>query len=236
MRGKALLYIVMLLVILELSIADVVVFSDYETHTTLEKNNLHIERIVTLKNVGVNPIIPGELHFKLHEIDKEKMIPSSVSDFSANNKDYGTELKTRVLQGDEETDLIISVWEPVLPKFSYRIILSYNLAFKPSGLLFYELNVPIEQTTIPIENQKHNLYISKSYSVTYAPDAAVTTITENNIDYRVVSWENQEGMIVEYSRLPLPKLGIKAVNLFWGVIIVAMLVMTFLLHRKMRKI
>jgi hypothetical protein len=236
MRTKALLYIVMLLVLLELSLAEVVVFSDYETHTTLQKDNLHIERTVTLKNVGVNPIIPGELHFKLHEIDKGKKIPSSVSDFSAKNKDYGTELKTRVLQGTEETDLIISVWEPVLPKFSYRIVLQYDLAFKPNGLLFYELNVPVEQTTIPIQNQKHNLYVPKGYSVTYAPNAVVTVTSKDNNEYKMVSWENREDMVVEYSRLPLPKLGIKAVNLFWGVIIVAMLVMTFLLHRKMRKI
>jgi len=235
MRARGLLYAVILLLVLDIALAEVVVFSDYETHTTVEKDRLHIERVVTLKNVGGNPIIPGELHFKLHEINKDKRVASSISDFKAKN-DYNTELKTRTIEGDEETDLVISVWEPVLPKFSYRITLEYDLKFETKGLLFYELNVPVEETTIPIKNNKHNLYLSKSYHITYAPDAVVKTVSRNGKEFRMVSWQNREDMFLEYSRLPLPKLGIKAVNLFWGIVIITMLILTFLLHRKMKKI
>ncbi|MBN2458501.1 hypothetical protein JXB31_05210 [Candidatus Woesearchaeota archaeon] len=219
---------------IEGALAEVVVFSNYETHTTLSKDSLHIERVVTLKNVGANPIIPGELHFKLHEIEKGNKIPSRITGFSAKN-DYNTELKTRTIEGEEETDLVISVWEPVLPKFSYRITLEYDLMFKSKGFMFYELSVPVEETTIPIENNKHNLYLPKSNHVTYAPNAVLKTVSRNGEEYKMVSWENRDDMFLEYSRLPLPKLGIKAVNIFWGIVIVAMLVLTFLIHKKMKR-
>ena len=232
---RILLCVLILLFTIDVVMGEVVVFDNYETHTTLEKGKLHIERVITLKNVGDNPIIPGELHFKLHEIVKGKKIPSVVTDFSARN-DYNAELKTRTVQGDEETDLVISIWEPVLPKFSYRINLQYDLGFEPKGLLFYELNVPVEETTIPIVNQEHNLYIPTSYYVTYAPDAVVKTVSRNGNEYRMVSWQNREDMLLEYSPLPLPKTGVRAVNIFWGVVIVGLIMLTFLLHRKMRRI
>lgn len=225
----------LLFVLLDAAIGEVVVFNDYVTHTTLKDDRLLIEREITLKNVGKNPIIPGELHFKLHEIKKNERVPSVVRDFKAQN-DYQQELKTRTIEGREETDLVISVWEPVLPQFSYRIKLSYELEFKTKGLLFYELNVPLEETSIPIRNNRHNLYIPSGYHVTYAPNAVVSSVSRNQNAYEMVSWENRESMVIEYSRLPLPKMGIRAVNIFWGVVIVSMILLTFLIHRKMKNI
>jgi len=209
--------------------AEVVVFEQYRTDTYLEKDHFRIERTVILKNVGNNPIIPGELHFKLHEVRDNEKVGSKISGFKAKN-DMGTELKTRMIETSKETDLVISVWEPVLPRFTYKIVLSYNLQFEPKGILFYEVKVPVEQTTIPILNNDQRLHLPKKYHVTFAPEG--TTKSDDSKGYRVVSWQNKQDMVVEYSLVPLPKMGIRAVNLFWLVIIITLIVTVFLVSRK----
>ncbi len=214
--------------------ADVVVFDNYVTNSYLiSDGKIHIERELMLKNVGANPIIPGELHFKLHEIKKNKRIAPEITNFYAKNA-YNTELKTRKIEGKEETDLVVSVWEPVLPRFSYKILLSYDISFSPKGILFYELTVPIEETTIPIKNNVHTLFLPSSDHVTYAPDAKVSVVEKDGKSYRAVKWVNRRDMIVEFSKLPLPKMGIKAVNIFWTIVILALLAITFLIHRRLR--
>ncbi len=230
---KNLVLCIFMLLMVNLASADVVVFRDYSTKSVLDRDMLHISRAITLENVGANPIIPGELHFKLHEIIKNQKVASVVHNLEAKN-DFGTVLKSRIIESKEETDLVASVWEPVLPKFTYNVKMSYDLEFKTKGILFYEINVPLEETTIPIENQKQSLYIPAKYHITYAPDAIVRTVEEGGQKYRVVEWENMEDMVVEYSVLPLPKLGIRSVNIFWIMVIIILLASTFFIHRKLR--
>jgi hypothetical protein len=229
-------YAVLAVLFMQFAAAEVVEFKNYATKSTLQPGELHIEREIILQNVGSNPIIPGELHFKLHEVSKGEKIASKVSNLGARNIDINKELKSHMIEGREETDLVVSVWEPVLPKFTYRVSLAYDLEFAPKGILFYEIKVPVEETTIPIRQNVQSLYLPASYHVTYAPDATVTLETVGSQKYRVVTWQNRKEMIVEYSYLPLPKLGIRAVNVFWSVIIVTLLIATFLIHRTLRKV
>jgi len=227
-------WIVLVLCLVMASVsAEVVVFKSYETQSKLDSGTLRINREIILQNVGSNPIIPGELHFKLHEIKKKAKTGSIVNNLGAKN-DFDKELKTRKIESKEETDLVVSVWEPVLPKFTYSVLLSYDLVFKPKGIFFYEIKVPLEETTIPIKSQKQSLYLPSKYHVTYAPDAEVKVVPEGGTKYRVVTWENREEMIVEYTLLPLPKLGIRAVNVFWIVLIIILLISTFFIHRRLR--
>jgi hypothetical protein len=232
MNIKYLFYFLMLLFVLKFSFAEVVVFDNYETQITMGDGVIHIKRVLTLQNVGQNPIIPGELHFKIHELKKGERVASEIQNFGAINE-QNIELKTRVVKADKETDLVVSVWEPILPKFSYKIYLDYDIIFKPKGMLFYEFVVPTEETTIPIKNYKNTVLIPSKYHVTHAPDAIVG-LDKNNQKLRAVEWKNTKEMVMEYSILPLPKIGIKAVNLFWGVIIVLTLIITFIVHKKLR--
>jgi hypothetical protein len=233
MRTKYIIIIAAML-LMQSSLAEVVVFQNYQTRSTLQSGGLHIDREITLQNVGSNPIIPGELHFKLHEILKNEKVASKVSNLGSRN-DMNKDLKSRLVEAKEETDIVISVWEPVLPKFTYKVILGYDLEFIPKGILFYEIKVPVEETTIPIKDNEQTLYLPAKYHVTYAPDAEVTSVQQGAQQMRAVTWHNREEMVVEYSLLPLPKLGIRAVNIFWIVVIVMLLISTFLIHRKLRK-
>ena len=98
MNIKKFFLLVLFILCINFSLAEVVVFESYETTTTLDDGKLHIDRYIKLRNVGSNPIIPGELHFKLHEISKGKKIPSEIDNLVAIN-DYNQELKTRIVEG-----------------------------------------------------------------------------------------------------------------------------------------
>lgn len=218
-RYRGVLLITLALSLLPAAAAEVVVFDRYVTKATLEGDTIHIERAVRIKNVGSSPIIPGELHFRLYEQKGGDKEPLAVTNFEASSN-RGEKLATKISERKDETDLSIQLWNPLLPSFFYDFSMEYDLDFEPSGVLFYEIKLPQEDTTIPIVNEETQFYLKKSYHVTYAPGSAVSKISGNT----VVTWENTDDTrVVEYSRIPLPKTGIRAVNVFWIVIIIALM-------------
>jgi len=204
--------------------ADVLIFDKYDTVSRVEGNTITIEREMTLTNVARNPVIPGELHFRLYQQDGSSRRTIKVSDFTATNE-RGQALSTKIVNRPDETDLAVTIWDPMLPGFSYTFRVRYVMEFEPSGLLFYELRIPREDTTIPIKAAKQTVILRDRYHVTYAPDTEVSKLSGNT----VVSWAGQnEGQVIEYSALPLPRIAIgsfamRAVNIFWGAIILALL-------------
>jgi hypothetical protein len=212
------------LVLVAPAAAEVLVFDRYDTVSRVSGDSITIEREMTLTNVARNPVIPGELHFRLYQQEGADRKPIAVSDFTATNE-RGQKLSTKITTRASETDLAVTIWDPMLPGFSYTFRTSYVMRFEPSGLLFYELQIPQEDTTIPIKNAEQTVILEGNYHVTYAPDTAVTKMSGN----AVVSWAGQnEGQVIEYSSLPLPRirlgsLTLRAVNVFWGVVIIALL-------------
>jgi hypothetical protein len=195
--------------------AEVLVFDKYETVSKVEGDRIHIEREMVLTNVARNPVIPGELHFKIYQRDGDDKRSIKVTDFTASN-DRGTQLGTKIINKNDETDLSVTIWDPLLPGFSYTFRISYDLYFEPSGLLFYELRIPQEETTIPIKGLKQTVLLEEKYHVTYAPETDVSEVSGNV----VVSWTgSNDQQVIEYSSLPLPKIGMRAVNVFWGFLI-----------------
>lgn len=210
----------MMLLLLPIGVlADIIIFTTYDTSTTLENGYLHIERSVVLKNVGGAPVIPGELHFKLHELFKGEEVGPEVRNLKAYDQ-YKTELRSNIVRSDKQTDLIVSVWNPLLPEFSYPLTLSYDFVFEPKGLLFYEIKVPQEETTIPIQSSSNKFLLPQEYKVTFASEGTVSKEEEHH----VVSWTGRSTMEIEYSKVPLPKLPVRGVNVFWVTLIILLLV------------
>ncbi len=234
MRGilsAALLLVVCATLAASLASAEVVVFDQYNTTATIGNGNIHILRTVRIRNVGETPIIPGELHFRLYQNQGGTKVPIPVTNLTAKAA-TGTALGTTIATRDGETDLSVQVWDPLLPGFSYTFTMEYNLDFHPSGVLFYELQLPQEETTIPITHETTTFKLADGYHVTYAPGGAVSSASGNT----VVQWDktNQE-RVVEYSWVPFPELGIRAVNVFWLIIIVALVAVFVLSVRRQRK-
>jgi len=219
---------------IDMAFAEVIVFEDYETKNYLEKDHILVERTIRLKNIGNNPIIPGELHFKLHEYTKDgKKTPSKVDDLEAIGH-YGKPLKSQIMEGTEETDIVISIWEPLLQGGNYNIKMSYKIGFDPKGILFYQIAVPIEETTISIKNRRLLFMLPPKYWITNAEGAVVNLVKENDQKYRMAEWDfddaSTDQVEFEYSIIPFPKTPYKAVNIFWILVIVAVLVLSVFLQ------
>ncbi len=209
--------------------AEVLVFDKYETVSSVADGKIRIQREMVLTNVARNPVIPGELHFKIFERDGDEQRSLKVEGLTAVN-DRGSALSTRVVTKDDVTDLSVTIWDPLLPGFSYTFRTSYDLYFEPSGLLFYELRIPQEETTIPMKGVKQTVMLDDGYHVTYAPKTDVSKLSGNT----VVSWTGQSNQqVIEYSSLPFPRIPFRAVNLFWGVLIVLLIaVFVFTIRRR----
>ena len=192
---------------------DVVVFEQYDTSYYLQSGKLIVEKDLILQNTGNNPIIPGELHFKLYQQDGDKIEPAKITELVATSN--ANDLTARVDSFDDYSDLVVHVWNPLLPGFNFPISISYEMDFRPKGILFHELAFPIEETTIPVQESSTSLMLPKQYKVTYAPSAE---ITEDNA-YRVVNWNDDEEFAIEYTVLPLPRVPFRMVSVFWLIVL-----------------
>ena len=205
------------LIVMGLGYSDVIVFSSYNTRAEITKEGtLHVVKELTLKNTGRAPIIPGELHFRMYEKDDKGEKPSKITGFSAKGH-YDDTLAIQKLDYPSQTELVIDIWEPILPGFIYNFKVEYDVEFKPKGILFYDLVMPEEKTTIPIESQVYQLTVPKNKHITYTVGGKVS-------DNKIV-WENINSPQLEYSIIPMPKLPIRAVNVFWFSIIIILCVL-----------
>ncbi|MBN1275281.1 hypothetical protein JXA12_03235 [Candidatus Woesearchaeota archaeon] len=225
---KTIILMAILLLALQSAAAEVVIFDLYETDMTYEDGKLLVTKQLRLKNTGTNPIIPGEIHFKISQEYKDSSVAAAITDFEVVNK-YDKRLDSRQVVTDKETDLIFTVWDPLLPNFYYDMTMTYALEFDPKGVLFYQVILPEERTTIPIRSAATTFNLPKRYHITYfSPDGDVEAGKEVNS----VSWDVKGAYHVEYSVVPFPRLGFKAVNAFWVLIILLFLLNLFFRMKK----
>lgn len=209
----------------------VVVFDRYHSTYALEGDHLTVHKKLRLKNIGTNPIIPGEIHFKLSQQEGDIMYPVVISNLNIKDH-YDKPLDFSQFRGDSDLDVIFTIWEPLLPDFYYDFQMEYELEFDPKGILFYEIRIPTEKTTIDIKNKETEFFLPKRYHVTYAPEAEVEALD----GARVIKWASSaDALSFEYSVLPLPSLGVRMVNVFWIFLISISLLYLFYRFRKARK-
>lgn len=172
-----------------------------------------------MKNIGQAPVIPGELHFRLFEQDGKEKIPIVVTDLQATGS-RGADLDAVILQREDETDLSVQVWDPLLPGFNYDFTMSYEMQFEPSGIFFHEITLPREETTIAIRRERTEFRLADNFHVTYAPGSEVSKLS----GFSVVNWDDaDDARVIEFSRLPFPRVGVRAVNVFWIMIIIVLI-------------
>jgi hypothetical protein len=202
-------------------LAEIVVFDRYDTRNTLSDGVLKVEKNIVLKNAGRNPIIPGEIHFKVYEFEGKNQIPSKIENLDAHNN-YNR-LTSKVVREDDFSDIVVDIWNPLLSDFEFPLTISYEINYNQKGVLFHELNFPDDEVTVPLAYSVTRLMLPDKYFVTYAPGAKIV----KDGDFRVLEWENPEqDIVLEYTRIPLPKMPFKFVTFFWMMIITVLVVIT----------
>lgn len=207
----------MVLIVLVMPMAveayDIVVFEDYDKTYFMDGDVLRVEKDLTLRNVGNNPIIPGDIRFRMYEVLGGETVPSEIDELQAT--DGSRELESRVESYDDYSSIIVSVYNPLLPGYDYQMTVSYEIDFNPTGILFHEMIFPIEETTTPIRDSTTRLVMPNHYKVTFAPDAEISSDSMR----QTIEWDGDSDLMLEYTRLPLPRMPFRMVSVFWLIIL-----------------
>lgn len=188
---------------------ELIVFQEYDKTYFLDGNILRVEKDLVLRNVGSNPVMPGDIRFRVYEVRGGNLVPSEIREIQAS--DNSRELDTYVEQFSEYSTLVVRVFNPLLPEFDYQIRLSYEINFNPTGILFHEMIFPIEETTIPIRDSSTTFIIPNRYRITYAPNVEIV----QDSMHRTIDWDSDDELVLEYTRLPLPQAPFRMVSVFW---------------------
>jgi hypothetical protein len=219
---------VLLILLANLAYSQVVVFDRYDSTYTYSDGHIQVSRGMRLKNIGTNPIIPGEIHFRIYSMEGRSPRGPEITGLRIYD-DRNVTIESRIAQADDSTKIIFTVWSPLLPTFFKDIYMTYRVPFKPAGVLFYELDIPPEETTISIREKSTALLLPSKYHITYAPDAVV----ESEAGMRKVEQGSITGnLLVEYSMIPIPTKNVRGSLVFWGALIVVLSL--FLVNSRIR--
>lgn len=206
---------------------EVVVFEQYDTVYSVKGRTLVVEKDLVLRNVGTNPIIPGEISFKLFEMHGDSSRSSNVRDVVALHNN--NVLDTRVDSHTDFSDVVVHIWNPLLPDFDYSFSLSYEIDYRPRGVLFHEVVFPVEETTISINDRTTTMLLPRRYSVTYAPHAVLSSTSDN----KIVDWGSRSELSLEYTIIPLPEqMPFRMVSVFWLSVLILLGVIFIVLNVK----
>ena len=183
--------------------ADVVYFDSYNTENVLADNRIKVKKEISLGNEGSNPIIPGVMHFEVYEFKGKKRVASEIDNLYAHNQ--GERLVVNVEEYTDYTDIIVDVWNPLLPDFKFPLTMTYDVLYDKKGVLFH---------------------------VTYAPKSE---ITKDDLYTIVEWDNPEEDVMIEYSSLPFPRMPFKSSTLFWLVVIILLLFATYFYSKKLKE-
>jgi len=124
-----------------------------------------------------------------------------------------------------------------LPGFEYEFNLYYKVAYEPGGIFFKSLQIPLRESTIPIEKGDFTVILPENYHFTYLG-------TENKdavVDGNVASWKIKDNMpnsvTFEYSYLPVKVGNLKGSYVFWILInIILLLILIFEVRKEIIRV
>lgn len=218
--------------------SNVEVFSNYDTIVTINSDNfISVNKTLTLKNVYSVGIVPGQIEFKV-----AKGIDGSLSNIEIQNvsavDQYGKEIKTRVRNTDKYSVIIVDVYYPLLPGFEYKFNLNYQLGYDPGGIFFKSLQIPLRESTIPIEKGEFKVVLPDNYYFTYLEE---NTDTKTTVEGNNAIWEIKDNLpnsiVFEYSYLPISIGSFKGSYIFWIVVNIILLSILFIeVKREIKKV
>jgi hypothetical protein len=224
------------LIFMKTAFANVEVFSDYSTELDVHTNNtIDVKKHLTLKNVYDVGIVPGQIEFKLAKGTQGSITNIDVTNVRAVDR-FGKEIKTDIRKTSDHTLVILDVYYPLLPGFEYSFDLNYTLGYESSGIFFKSLEIPLRESTIPIENGDFVINLPEYYHFTYLDSNNDTATIEGNSAYWEIRNDMPNSIAFEYSYLPIKIGSMRGSYVFWifiNVILLAILV--YEVRREIRK-
>jgi hypothetical protein len=233
--GGFLVFFILLFV--NISYANIEVFSDYNTIMKINKDNtIDINKTLTIKNVYDVGIVPGQVEFKIGKgVDGsiERIEVMNISAYDA----FGNEIKTNIRETNEYTTIVLNVYYPLLPSFEYQMYLNYKVKYKPNGIFFKSFEVPIRESTIPIQKGKFQVILPENYYFTFTRDDGTNVEINKNLGVWDIKDNNPQSIAFEYSYIPSGIGGMKGSYVFWiSINIILFLILIYEIRREIKRI
>lgn len=234
---KTFLGIVLVILCANTVFSSVEVFSDYNTVLKVNSDNtIEINKTLKLKNVYDVGIVPGQIEFKVGKGVDGSAKNLEISDVKAVDR-FGNNIKTQLRNTNDFSVIILDVYYPLLPGFEYEFNLYYKVAYEPGGIFFKSLQIPLRESTIPIEKGDFTVILPENYHFTYlGSETQNATITGN-----VANWKIKDNMpnsvTFEYSYIPIKIGNFKGSYVFWILInIVLLLILIFEIRKEIMRV
>ena len=228
-------FLIFLVVFLSFSsFATIEVFSDYTTNMKILSNNtILVNKTLTLKNVYTTGIVPGQLEFKIGKgVEKNYGDEVQVSRIKVVDA-FGKVLPSQVRNTGDFTAIIVDIYYPLLPGFEYTINLDYQLTYNPTGIFFKNLEIPIQESTIPIQKGTYTVIAPNFYYFTYLSGWGVK---ENGNAVWKLNENGPEKISFEYSYIPISIGDFQGSYVFWITInLILLSILFFEVRREVKK-
>jgi len=192
------------------------VFSTYNTKIKINTDEtIDVSKHIELQNVHVVGIVPGRIEFKIGKNVDGSVSEMIVSDIKITDR-YGNDINYQIFETPKETVIALDIFLPLLPGFRYPINLDYTITYESSGLLFKNIEFPInEDTSIDIVQGTFELEIPEGYSFTYLDIATNNISIEDNVATWKIDKNSPSSGRIEYSYVPINIGGMKGSYVFW---------------------
>lgn len=208
--------------------SNVEVFSNYDTILQINTNNtIEVNKSLSLKNVYDVGIVPGQIEFKIGKGVDGSISQLLVDKAYAYDK-FGNEIKTTLRNTEDFSVIILDVYYPLLPGFEYDFNLYYSLSYDPSGIFFKSLQIPLRESTIPIEKGDFQVRLPDNYYFTYLSSEGKNASIAGNVANWGIENDLPKSVTFEYSYLPVKFGEMKGSYIFW--ISINVLLFLFLIY------
>ncbi len=190
-------------------------FTKYNSQVKiLEDNKLEVDKDISIRNVHDSGIIPGQVEFKIYAGEDSGL---NILNYSATNR-YGADIKSKLVNTNSFSSIILDIYQPILPGFEYQINLNYILEYESSGIFFKRVELPLkENTRVPILDGEVIIEVPEGRSFTYLSYEDGVNIESNKL---VITLDENtpDIMTFEYSFIPLKLGSIPGSLIFWVIV------------------
>lgn len=197
-------------------------FSEYYSKVEfINEDTIRITKNLTLKNNYDRSILPGQIEFRVGSGTLDSATSINLSNIRAVGQN-GENISYTYREYEDYSSLILDVYYPLLSGFEYEFQLEYELKLESGGIFFKNLQIPLKDSSIPIEDGTFEVILPKNNYFTYAGELDEYATINGNKGV----WDLQNNfpntVEFEYSIIPIRTSWMRGSYLFWILVNVAM--------------
>jgi len=213
------------------------VFSKYDNTLVIHKNNtIEVTKSLTIKNVYTVGIVPGQIEFKVGKSTDGELNTLEISNLKVVDS-YGSVIPSQIRKTKDYSVIVLDVYYPLLPGFEYSFDITYTLDYNPGGIFFKNLQVPLRESTIPIEKGYFSVELPTNYYFTYVnSDEGEGQVNKNTAKWDIKN-DIPKSISFEYSYLPVKVGNYRGSYVFWIVInLILILILLFEIRKEVKRV